>query len=35
MPELSDRALNRLVEWLKQHGLTDAEIVEYIDYITK
>lgn len=29
------RLLNRLVQWLKAHGITAEQIADCIDYITK
>lgn len=29
------RLINRLIEWLKAHGVSDADIADCLDYITK
>ena len=31
---MSDATLNRLLQWMKNHGHTPDEIVELLDYIT-
>lgn len=33
--EMSSQDIARLIEWLRQHGHTDAEIVECLEYISK
>lgn len=33
--EMSDRNINRLIEWLESKGFSKEEIVECIKYITK
>ena len=35
MEEMSATDISRLIEWLRNHGHTDAEIVECLEYITK
>ena len=34
MEEMEKVTVNRLIEWLKEHGHTSDEIVECIEYIT-
>ena len=31
---MSDANLKRLIEWMKNHGHTDEEIVELLDFMT-
>ncbi len=33
--EMTKSELGALIEWLKKHGHTDAEIVECLEYISK
>jgi len=33
--EMSTTDIARLIEWLRDHGHTDSEIVECLEYITK
>lgn len=33
MPEMKE-LINRLIEWLKAHGLSDSDIIECIKHIT-
>ena len=35
MSEMTESQTVRLIEWLKAKGLTDAEIVECMQYINK
>ena len=35
MIEMTENQTVRLIEWLKSKGLTDAEIVECMEYINK
>ena len=35
MSEMTENQTVRLIEWLKAKGLTDAEIVECMQYINK
>lgn len=34
MEDMESRTVARLIEWLKRHGHTDAEIVECIQFTT-
>lgn len=35
MEEMSSADIARLIEWLRNHGHTDTEIVQCLEYITK
>jgi len=35
MEELRDKHIQKLIEWLKAQGFTDAQILDCIKYITK
>lgn len=35
MDDMTATDIARLIEWLRNHGHTDAEIVECLEYITK
>lgn len=35
MTEMTENQMVRLIEWLKSKGLTDADIVQCMEYINK